>query len=92
MFIQVRLFVNLLRGMLEWKSYSIISSSTLLLGLGVVVILVVRFGLAGAVWSLAVIQVLNLSGLVIFFFTGIRKQAGIQFPMFGWTWACSNLY
>ena len=51
-FVQVRLLINMLRGLLEWQAYAVISSLILLLGIGIVAALVIQFGMQGAVWSL----------------------------------------
>lgn len=78
-FIQVRFLVNVMRGLLEWRAYSVITSVGLLIGTGLIIYLVVSHGLDGAIFSLGAIQVINLALMLAYFFFRIRKKHGLSF-------------
>ncbi len=78
-FIQVRLLVNTLRGLLEWRSNAVVASVGLVIGIGLVVFLVLTSGLNGAVWSLVALQAVNLGLLLVVFFGRIQGRHGISF-------------
>ncbi|MBT3337178.1 MAG: oligosaccharide flippase family protein [Anaerolineae bacterium] len=78
-FIQVRFLVNVMRGLMEWRAYSLISSAGLLLGIGIIIYLVISYGLDGAIYSLVGIQLVNLVLMLFFFITSVTKKHEINF-------------